>query len=255
MDGRVAVVTGGGTGLGAAVCRRLAERGMRVAVNYSRSAAEAEATAARCRELGVEATTVQADVGEDADCRRAVAEVVERWGRLDVLVNNAGRTKIVSHDDLDGLTADDFAAIYRTNVIGAYQMTRAAVPHLRANGLGAVVNTSSTSSMDGQGSSIAYAASKGALNTLTISLARALAPEIRVNAVVPGFIGTRWFSDPLGEQGYDALVERVAGSTPLRRAGTPEDIAVSVVFLCDEGAEHITGTTLVADAGASLKPR
>jgi 3-oxoacyl-[acyl-carrier protein] reductase len=129
------------------------------------------------------------------------------------------------------------------------------VPHMRERGYGAVVNVSSTSSLDGEGSSIAYAASKGALNTLTVSLSRALAPEIRVNAVVPGFIGTRWFSGPLGDEAYQQLVGRVQQTTPLRRAGTPEDIAVSVVFLCDEGAEHITGTTLVSDAGASLKPR
>uniref|UniRef100_UPI0015F0763A SDR family NAD(P)-dependent oxidoreductase n=1 Tax=Pseudonocardia pini TaxID=2758030 RepID=UPI0015F0763A len=198
---------------------------------------------------------VRGDVGQDADCRRVVAEVVDRWGRIDALVNNAGRTRIVPYDDLDGLSAEDFEAIYRTNVVGTYQMTRAAAPHLRAHGLGAVVNVSSTSGADGEGSSMAYAASKGALNTLTLALARALAPQIRVNAVVPGFIASRWFADPLGPEGFDALVERVRDSTPLHRAGTPEDIAVSVVFLCDEGAEHVTGTTLVADAGASLRPR
>lgn len=255
MDGKVAVVTGGATGLGAAVSRRLAGRGARVAITYSRSVDEAEATAQECRDLGVEAVALRGDVDDDDACRAVAAEVAQRWGRIDVLVNNAGRTRIVSHSDLDALTADDFASIYRTNVIGTYQMTRAVVPHMREVGYGAVVNVSSTSSMDGEGSSIAYAASKGALNTLTLSLSRALAPEIRVNAVVPGFIGTRWFSGPLGQEGYEALRGQVERSTPLRRAGTPEDIAVSVVFLCDEGAEHITGTTLVADAGASLKPR
>jgi 3-oxoacyl-[acyl-carrier protein] reductase len=255
MDGKVAVVTGGATGLGAAVGRRLAGRGARVAITYSRSADEAEATAEQCRALGVDAVALRGDVGDDAACRAVAAEVAQRWGRIDVLVNNAGRTRIVPHSDLDGLTAEDFEAIYRTNVIGTYQMTRAVVPHMREVGYGAVVNVSSTSSLDGEGSSIAYAASKGALNTLTVSLSRALAPEIRVNAVVPGFIGTRWFSGPLGQERYEELVGRVEKTTPLRRAGTPEDIAVAVVFLCDEGAEHITGTTLVSDAGASLKPK
>ena len=254
MDGKVAVVTGGATGLGAAVCRRLAGRGARVAVTYSRSAAEAEATAAECRELGVDALTVRGDVAEDADCRRVADEVAGRWGRVDVLVNNAGRTKIVPARDLDGLDAEDFLDIYRVNVVGAFQMTRALAPHLRAHGRGAVVTISSTSSTDGSGSSMAYAASKAALNTLTVSLARALAPEIRVNAVLPGFIGTRWYSDPLGQQTLDDMVEEFRRTTPLRRAGTPEDIATSVVFLCDEGAEHITGSCLVSDAGAALKP-
>jgi|SRR4051794_2101597 3-oxoacyl-[acyl-carrier protein] reductase len=255
MDGKVAVVTGGGTGLGAAVARRLAGRGARVAITYSRSAEEAGATAQECRALGVDAVAVRGDVGDDTACRAVAAEVAGRWGRIDVLVNNAGRTRIVAHSDLDALTAEDFELSYRTNVIGTYQMTRAVAPHMREVGYGAVVNVSSTSSLDGEGSSMAYAASKGALNTLTLSLSRALAPEIRVNAVIPGFIGTRWFSGPLGEQRYGELVARVEQTTPLRRAGSPEDIAVSVVFLCDEGAEHITGTTLVADAGASLKPQ
>jgi 3-oxoacyl-[acyl-carrier protein] reductase len=255
MDGKVAVVTGGGTGLGAAVARRLAGRGARVALTYSRSADEAEATAQECRGLGVDAVALRGDVGDDAACRAVAAEVARRWGRVDVLVNNAGRTRIVPHADLDGLTGEDFADSYRTNVIGTYQMTRAVVPHMRAVGYGAVVNVSSTSSLDGEGSSIAYAASKGALNTLTVSLSRALAPEIRVNAVVPGFIGTRWFSGPLGQDRYEDLVDRVERTVPLRRAGTPEDIAVAVVFLCDEGAEHITGTTLVSDAGATLRPK
>jgi 3-oxoacyl-[acyl-carrier protein] reductase len=254
MDGKVAVVTGGATGLGAAVSRRLAERGAHLAIVYSRSKAEAEATAEECRGLGVEAIAVQGDVGEDADCRRVAEEVAARFGRIDVLVNNAGTTKMVDHRDLEGLDGADFLDIYRVNVVGTYQMTRAVAPHMRAAGAGAVVNVSSTSSTDGSGSSMAYAASKAALNTLTISLARSLAPEVRVNAVLPGFIATRWYSDPLGQDTLDSMVTQFAQSTPLRRAGMPEDIAVPIVFLCDEGAEHITGALLTSDAGATLKP-
>ncbi|WP_344414232.1 SDR family oxidoreductase [Pseudonocardia ailaonensis] len=250
MIGKVAVVTGGATGLGAAVSRRLAERGAHVAIVYSRSAAEAEATAEECRGLGVEAITVQGDVGDDAACRAVADEVVARFGRIDVLVNNAGRTKAADHRDLDALDGGDFLDLYRVNVVGAFQMTRAVAPHLRAQGAGAVVNVSSTSSTDGSGSSMAYAASKAALNTLTISLARSLAPEVRVNAVLPGFIATGWYDAAT----RDSLADEFRTRTPLRRAGTAEDIAVSVVFLCDEGARHITGSLLVSDAGATLKP-
>ncbi len=252
LQGKVAIVTGGATGLGAAVCEKLASRGANLIVNYSRSREEAEATAQRCRDLGVQALAVQADVGQDEDCRRLVASAVEQWGRVDVLINNAGTTRMVALADLDGLDDEDFIAIYRTNVIGAYQMTRACAPHMKQAGFGAVVNVSSISAQNGLGSSVAYAASKGALNTMTLSLARALGPEIRVNAVSPGFIGTRWFAGPLGEEGLQRMVQAQEASTPLRRAGTPEDIATAVVFLADEGSLHITGTNLTSDAGHLL---
>ncbi|MCW0211806.1 MAG: glucose 1-dehydrogenase [Pseudonocardia sp.] len=255
MTGKVAIVTGGATGLGAAVCHGLAARGATVVVNYSKSVDEAEATAAQCREAGVEAVAIQGDVGDDADCRRLVADVLERWGRVDVLVNNAGRTKMVAHEDLEGLDADDFRAIYRTNVVGPFQMVRAVTPAMKEQGYGAIVNVSSIGGLQGIGTSIAYAASKGALNTMTLSLARALAPEIRVNAVCPGFIGTRWFSGPLGADRFDEMVASQERITPLQRAGTPEDIATAVVFLADEGAVHMTGTTMVSDAGMHLGPR
>lgn len=252
LRGKVAIVTGGGTGLGASVCLGLAERGARVLVNYARSAEAAERTAEACRALGVEAAAVQADVGDDAACRAAVEAAVARWGRVDVLVNNAGRTTFAAPGDLDALSDEDFLDIYRTNVLGAYHMVRACAPHMRASGFGAVVNISSIAGLTGVGSSLAYACSKGALNTMTLSLARALGPEIRVNAVCPGFIATRWFSDPLGEAGMQRIIAAQEAMTPLRRAGTPEDIAKSVLFLADEGSEHITGVTLVSDAGFHL---
>lgn len=252
MQDKVAIVTGGGTGLGAAVSLGLAGRGARVVVNYSRSAEAAERTAEACRALGVDAIAVKGDVGDDAACRAVVEAAVARWGRVDVLVNNAGRTTFAAPDDLEALSDDDFLDIYRTNLLGAYHMIRACAPHMRAGGFGAVVNVSSIAGLTGVGSSLAYACSKGALNTLTLSLARALGPEIRVNAVCPGFIATRWFSDPLGEAGMQRIIEAQEAATPLRRAGTPEDIAKSVLFLADEGGEHITGVTLVSDAGLHL---
>lgn len=254
VRGQAAIVTGSATGLGAAVAQKLAGRGMNVLINYATKAKEAEETAALCRKAGVDAFAVQGDVGQDADCRKLATAALDRFGRIDVLVNNAGTTKFASHGDLEALSADDFLSIYRVNVVGAYQMTRACAPEMKKRGVGAVVNVSSIAGLTGIGSSIAYAASKGAMNTMTLSLARALAPEIRVNAVCPGFIQTRWFSDRFG----DAVTERIAESqrqtTPLKRAGTPEDVSDAVVFLCTEGARHITGVFLSSDAGLHLNP-
>ena len=190
IEGGVFIVTGSATGLGAAVARRLASKGGRVVINYTKSEAEANATADECRSLGGDALLCRADVSNDADCRRMAAEAVERFGRIDGLVNNAAQSKIAPHTDLEALTADDFERIFGVNVIGPYQMTRAVAPHMKQQGKGAIVNISSVSGFSGSGSSIAYAASKGALNTMTLSLARALAPEIRVNAVCPGVMQT-----------------------------------------------------------------
>ena len=185
LDGSVIVVSGSATGLGAAVAKGVAAKGARVVINYTKSLGDAEETVQACADLGTEALLCQGDVSSDADCRRMAAAALEKWGRIDGLVNNAGASKFASHADLESLTGDDFLHIYNVNVVGAYQMTRAAAPHMKAQGRGTIVNVSSISAITGAGSSIAYAASKGALNTMTASLARALAPEIRVNAVCP----------------------------------------------------------------------
>lgn len=252
MKNHVAIVTGSGTGIGAAVALRLADAGVRVAVNYTKSLKEAEETLAAVKAKGADGMLAQGDVGNDGDCRRIASQVMAKWGRIDILVNNAGATVFADHANLDGLTADDFVRIYKINVVGAFQMIRACTPHLRASGFGRVVNVSSVAGVLGVGSSVAYAASKGALNTMTLSLARALAPEIRVNAVCPGFVGTRWFSDRFDADTYTRIVEHNKQSTPLQRAGTPEDIAEAVAFFCGEGAKHITGELLLADAGHHL---
>lgn len=252
LKNKVAIVTGSATGLGAAVALQLADKGCNVVINYTKSEAEAKETLAACEAKGVEALLAQGDVGEDADCRRIVEETVKKWGRVDVLVNNAGGTKFANHADLDELNADDFLWIYKVNVVGAYQMIRACAPHMREAGKGSVVNISSIAGVTGIGSSVAYAASKGALNTMTLSLARSLAPKIRINAVCPGFIGTRWFSDRFGQQTFEGIKRQQEESTPLQRAGTPEDIATAVVFFCGEGSDHITGETLITDAGMHL---
>jgi 3-oxoacyl-[acyl-carrier protein] reductase len=252
LKGKTAIITGGGTGIGEAVSLRLAARGANVIVNYSKSRAEAEDTAKRCAALGVTSAALQADVGEDADCRRLATNALEKTGSIDILVNNAGTSKFARHSDLEALSGDDYMAIYKTNVVGAYQMIRAVTPAMKQAGWGAIVNVASIAGMFGIGSSSAYASSKGALITLTKSMARALAPEIRVNAVCPGFVGTRWFKDRMDQAAYEALVKRVEGTTPLAHAGTPDEVADGVVFFCAEGATLVTGETLLMDAGAHL---
>jgi len=252
LKNKVCIVTGSATGVGAAAALALAERGGRLVINYTKSEVEAKETLAACEARGAEAILVRGDVSEDADCRAIVEAALEKWGRIDVLVNNAGSTKFAKHHDLDALSAEDFLWIYKVNVVGAFQMIRACAPHMKKTGKGSVVNVSSIAGVTGIGSSVAYAASKGALNTMTKSLARALGPEIRVNAVCPGFVGTRWFSDRFDEKTFQGMVREQEEITPLKRSGTAEDIAVTIAFFADEGSDHITGETLLTDAGLHL---
>jgi 3-oxoacyl-[acyl-carrier protein] reductase len=248
---QTAIITGSATGIGAAVARRLAAKGTHVVINYTKSAAEAEVTAAECRALGVEALVCRADVSHDEDCRRLAETALGAWGRIDYLVNNAGTTVFAPQGDLDAIQAEDFRRIYDVNVIGAFQMVRAVAPAMKAAGRGAVVNVSSIAGLAGIGSSIAYAASKGALNTLTLSLARALAPTIRVNAVCPGMVTTRWLQQGLGADRYSHMLAVTEAATPLKQASGPDEIAEPVVWLL-EGAAHITGEMISVDAGMHL---
>jgi NAD(P)-dependent dehydrogenase (short-subunit alcohol dehydrogenase family) len=253
FDGRIIVVTGASTGLGRAIAVETASRGAKaVVVDYASSAKEADETCDLVRAHGAEAIAVQGDVGDDAACREITAKA-HSFGRIDALFNNAGTTKFAAHGDMDLVTDEDFLRIYRINVVGAFQMVRAARPLLEATEqASAVVNTSSIAGVAGIGSSIPYAASKGALNTMTISLARALAPKIRVNAICPGFIDTPWFGKAIGAVAQDAVRARSAASTPLKAASSAEDIAVAAVFLASPAARHITGETLLVDAGSHL---
>jgi NAD(P)-dependent dehydrogenase (short-subunit alcohol dehydrogenase family) len=254
FDGRVVVITGASTGLGRAMASEVAGRGAKaVVINYARSAAEAEETAEIVRGHGAQAVLVQADVADDDACRR-IAEAAQGFGRIDALFNNAGVTKFAqNHADLDAVSAEDFLRLYQVNVVGAFQMIRAARGLLEAGETpGAVVNTSSIAGVTGIGSSVPYAASKGALTTMTLSLARALAPKIRVNAICPGFIDTPWFGRGLDEAGLERLRQGVAASVPLKVASTAEDIAASAVFLASPQSRHITGETLMVDAGTHL---
>lgn len=249
MDGSVAIVTGGGTGIGAAVVRRLAARGVRCVINYASSRDQAEALAG---EVGVGAIAVQADIVEDTACRNLAATALAAFGRIDFLVNNAGRTKHVAHEKLDDLDADDFLDIYRLNTVAAFQMTRACAEAMRAGVHSAVVNVASVAGVQGIGSSVAYAASKGAMLTMTKSLARVLAPAIRVNAVAPGYVGTGWFEKMLGEAGKARLDARIAAATPMAMAAQADDIAGPIVMLLDPASRVITGETVLLDAGAHL---
>jgi 3-oxoacyl-[acyl-carrier protein] reductase len=252
MKGKRAIVTGGGTGLGSATAIGLARRGVNVCINYNSSADAAEETVAECRKLGVEAFAVKASVAEDNDCKALVEAAVKKLGGLDVLVNNAGITKFANHSDLDALSADDFLDLYKVNVVGVYQMTRAARPHLDKAGKASIVNVSSIAGVTGIGSSIAYAATKGALNTMTLSLARALAPSIRVNTVCPGYIGSGWFTKYQGSARENEIAADVAARSPLKVASMPEDIAETILFFAGPESRHVTGEFILVDAGMHL---
>src|SRR5215470_15006469 len=256
-DGLCVIVTGSASGLGAATAGILARGGARIVVNYSNSKNEAEETAELCRKAGAaEVVVVQGDVARDEDCRKIVAAAA-KWGRLDALVNNAGTTKHVAHDKLDELSAEDFQRIYAVNTIGPFQMLRAARALLEAGAKAAgrpaaVVNVSSVAGISGTGSSIAYAASKGALNTMTLSLARAMAPAIRVNTVCPGYIDTPWFTKGRGEAGAKLVRDSVVAKVPLKVASTAEDIAQVVCFLASPASSNMTGELVRMDAGMHL---
>jgi 3-oxoacyl-[acyl-carrier protein] reductase len=243
---KVAIITGSASGIGAASAVELSKRGWNVVINYSKSAADANKVAAKCKD----AIVVQADVGDDAACRKLAQAAIDKWGRIDALVNNAGTTKFVKHADLDGLSADDFLRIYRLNVVAPFQMVRACAPALKAN-KGAVVNVSSVAALLGTGSSIAYAASKSALNSLTYSLARVLGPEVRVNAVCPGYVDTPWQTNAFGAERASQAAAHYATLVPLKDYARPEDIADTIVWLI-EGARQTTGETIFVDGGMHI---
>ncbi len=247
---KVAIVTGSATGVGAASALALARRGYNVVINYAKSEQEAIASEAACRAAGADTLLVQGDVSDDAACRAMAEASIGRWGRLDALVNNAGITSFAGSSNWDALDAEAFQKILSVNVIGAFQMVRACTPHLKA-AQGAIVNISSVAGALGVGSSVAYVASKGAVNSMTLHLARSLAPEIRVNAVCPGLITTRWFVDGIGAANYEHLKAQYEQSTPLGRACTAEDVAEAVVWLID-GARTVTGELILLDSGMHL---
>lgn len=252
FDGLNVLITGAATGLGSATAVGVACQGARVIISYASSRIEAEATADACRSAGAEVRVVQGNVADDSDCRR-IASAAADWGRLDALINSAGATKHVAHDDLDALSADDFHFLFGVNTVGPFQMVRATRSLLeagaRASGrASSVVNVSSASVFDGRGSSIAYTASKAALHSVTLSLARALAPLIRVNAVCPGYMDTPWWSKR-GKDAAEKLRQLARSKAPLQIASTAEDVAEVVMFLAGPASRNMTGDITVADAG------
>ncbi len=250
---KVAIVTGSATGVGAATALALSGLGYNVLINYSRSEQEARQSQAASAQAGADTLLMRGDVGQDADCKAMVDAVIERWGRLDALVNNAGITTFVGAGNWDALDAAAFQRIFDVNVLGAFQMVRASVPHLKATG-GCVVNVSSIAGSLGMGSSVPYVASKGAVNSMTLHFARALAPEIRVNAVCPGMITTRWFVDGVGQEAFEKLKAGYQNSAPLGQPCTAEDVSEAVVWLVT-GAKTITGELIQLDSGMHLGNR
>ena len=247
LEGKAAIVTGGGTGVGRATALELARRGCSVLVCYSRSKKEAEATAEEISEAGVGSAAVLADVADDDACRAMVAQALDEFGRLDVLVNNAATTRFIPWEDLEGVTVEDWERMFAVNLRGVFQCIRAAREALAADGGGEIVNVASLAGISGGGSSIPYATSKAAVISLTHGLAPLLGPEVRINAVAPGFITGRWLGEGLGEA-YEPVKQLMSAKTPARRVCEPEDVAAAIVSLI-AGSDMVSGQTVVVDGG------
>lgn len=241
---KVALITGSATGIGRAVALRCAKAGLAVAVNYSRSETEANETFEFVRRLRVPALLCKCNVGDDAGVRAMVKRVIQELGGLDVLVNNAGTTHFIQHDNLEALTDSVWDQILQVNLKGTFYCCRAAMPALLESG-GTIVNVTSVAGSSGLGSSIPYAASKAAINCMTKSLARAFGPRVRINAVAPGPVLTRWLAD------HADMVERSLALTPLGRAADPDDIADAVMFLA-LGNSLMTGQIVTVDGGRTM---
>ena len=248
---KVAIITGGSRGVGAATAKLLASKGWNITITCTSSMDDAQNVVKECEKLGVEAIAITADVSEDNSCAQTAQETVEKWGRIDALVNNAGTTKFVfNHADLDGLDAEDFLHIYKVNVVGPFQMVRACKEMLLNSDNPSVVNISSIAGIKGLGSSLAYASSKGALNTMTKSMARNLGP-IRVNAICPGFIQGDWLRNGMGDDLYNAALENLTNNTPLKLTVTPEQVAEGIYSFIGIN-KVVTGETMLMDGGHHL---
>ncbi|MCC6366153.1 MAG: glucose 1-dehydrogenase [Bryobacterales bacterium] len=242
LKDKVVIVTGGGTGIGRGISDCMAREGARVVVNYASSREACEETAAGICARGGEAIAFQASVLAEAEVRRMFEEVAARWGRIDVLVNNAGWSKRVPHANLDELTEEIWDRTLNTNLRGAFYCMRSVVPYLRRQPGSSIINIASIAPYSGQGSSIVYAASKAGVISMTKSFARVLAPDIRVNAISPGFVRTRFAGWP------KEVFDEAEKTTPLKRIATPEEIGAAAVFLAAD-ATAITGETINVDVG------
>lgn len=251
MNRPVAIVTGAASGIGAAIARHLADSNWCVTINYRSNRSDAERVAAEREAKGANVLVAKGSVDKDADCRRLASATIGKWGRIDALVNNAGVTRFCKAEDLEGLSGEDFEAIFAVNVIGVFQMVRACAPALKKSSRGSIVNISSHGAFSGLGSSMAYAASKAALNNLTLALARALAPNIRVNAICPGFVDTRWTRGSMDESTYQRFKSYIENMTPLEHMTTADEVAECAMHLIT-GSSSITGQLLVVDGGNHL---
>lgn len=249
----VCVVTGAATGIGAACARAFAQQGWQIVLAYvdDTQAAEVQAVSADCAAAGATVLAQAVDVRDDAACQALAQAALARFGRIDALINCAGTTRFIPHADLAALDGDEFHRVYDVNVVGMYQATRACAEALKANGTGSVVNISSIGGVLGRGSSVAYAASKGAVNTMTLALARALAPQVRVNAIAPGMVTGGLPSRVLGAQQHDDIVAAQTASSVLQRVSQPSEVAALAWFLCTS-APGITGDVIKMDNGLHL---
>jgi 3-oxoacyl-[acyl-carrier protein] reductase len=250
LKDRVAIVTGGATGIGRAVCIRLAKAGAAgIVVNFARSADDAESTAKELRSSGTDALTHKTDIADDSAVKAMVAATIEHFGRLDVLINNAGTTRFIPYSDLDALTEDVWNEVLGVNLKGTFYCCRAAAPELKKT-KGAIVNVASISAHRATGSSIAYGISKAGIVQLTRALAVALAPDVRVNSISPGLVSSRWFRKRFGEEAAQAQEASFAAGIPLRTVATPDDVAHAVMGLVEN--DMITGQDLIIDGGRSV---
>ncbi|MEC0089711.1 SDR family NAD(P)-dependent oxidoreductase [Paenibacillus macquariensis] len=241
---KVALVTGGGTGIGRATSLELAKRGANVAVNYSRSKADADETVQLINSHGGNAIAIQADVSHDTEIREMVEHIVQQFGTIDLLVNNASITSHIALDDLEAVTDAVWDNLFDVNVKGMFNCARAVAPYMKTSNQGAIVNLGSIAGITGLGSSLPYAVSKAAVHALTKSLARALAPDIRVNCVVPGAVATRWWA------GREEQMKRLAPHLLLQHISTPEDIAKFICSVLEQ--EAMTGQIITIDSGQTL---
>jgi 3-oxoacyl-[acyl-carrier protein] reductase len=248
-DRPVAIVSGAASGVGAATALMLAQRGHDVILNFNRSAGLAAEATEACRAAGADAVAMQGDIAQDDVCRALVSEAVRRWGRVDAVVNSAGATRFVPISNLEGIQAADFQDVFGTNTVGPFQLARAAAPHMGPGS--AIVSVSSIAAQSGNGSSLPYVVSKAALNALTLGLARALAPKVRVNAVLPGLIEGRWMRDGLGDEAYERVKGQYADTALLGRVATPQHIASAICWLLDPAC-LMTGQLMVVDSGFSM---